>query len=313
MTIQEMIHRKKELGYTNQQIADMSGVPLGTVQKLFSGITETPRYMTLQALSKVFENRKEDILYLHDSCVESGMVNEPPAAYKVSYVDSNDDRIRERRELIEKQLADEELELEKLIKKQIAERVPGMIGDKTLEDYMALPVGTRIEMIDGKFFNMSAPTFVHQRIALMIGNSFENFISENNGPCMVSLAATDVRLDCDDKTVVRPDVIVVCDRDKIKKQMIEGAPDLVVEVLSPSNLYMDLVVKLKKYQKAGVREYWIVLPAEKGILIYNFEKTGNMIDFNNYTFEDKVPVGIWQGRCEVDFKKIYENISFLME
>lgn len=313
MTIQEMIQKKKELGYSNQQIADMSGVPLGTVQKLFSGITMTPRYNTLQALSKVFEDRKEEILYLHDSGAESNMVHESSAAYKVSYVDSNDDRCRERRELIEKQLADEKLELEKIINKQIAERVPGTIGDKTLEDYMMLPEGTRIEMIDGRFYNMAAATVVHQRIALMIGNVFENFINENNGSCMVSLAATDVRLDCDDKTVVQPDVLIVCDRDKIKKQMIEGAPDLVVEVLSPSNSYMDLVIKLKKYQKAGVREYWIVLPEEKGILVYYFEKTGNMTDFNNYTFDDKVPVGIWEGRCEIDFKKIYDKISFLME
>ena len=272
MTIQEMIQKKKELGYSNQQIADMSGVPLGTVQKLFSGITMTPRYNTLQALSKVFEDRKEEMLYLHDSGAD-----------------------------------------EKIINKQIAERVPGTIGDKTLEDYMMLPEGTRIEMIDGRFYNMAAATVVHQRIALMIGNVFENFINENNGPCMVSLAATDVRLDCDDKTVVQPDVLIVCDRDKIKKQMIEGAPDLVVEVLSPSNSYMDLVIKLKKYQKAGVREYWIVLPEEKGILVYYFEKTGNMTDFNNYTFDDKVPVGIWEGRCEIDFKKIYDKISFLME
>ncbi len=313
MTIQEMIQKKKELGYSNQQIADMSGVPLGTVQKLFSGITMTPRYNTLQALSKVFEDRKEEILYLHDSGAESNIVHESSAAYKVSYVDSIDDRSREHRELIEKQLADEKLELEKIINKQIAERVPGTIGDKTLEDYMMLPEGTRIEMIDGRFYNMAAATVVHQRIALMIGNVFENFINENNGPCMVSLAATDVRLDCDDKTVVQPDVLIVCDRDKIKKQMIEGAPDLVVEVLSPSNSYMDLVIKLKKYQKAGVREYWIVLPEEKGILVYYFEKTGNMTDFNNYTFDDKVPVGIWEGRCEIDFKKIYDKISFLME
>ena len=310
MTIQEMIQKKKELGYSNQQIADMSGVPLGTVQKLFSGITMTPRYNTLQALSKVFEDRKEEILYLHDSGAESNMVHESSAAYKVSYVDSNDDRCRERRELIEKQLADEKLELEKIINKQIAERVPGTIGNKTIEDYMVLPEGTRIEMIDGRFYNMAAPTFAHQKIAGLIYNVFENFVKENGGPCMPSIAPTDVQLDCDDKTMVQPDVLVVCDRDKIIKARVVGAPDLLVEVLSPSNWYMDCFIKLKKYRNAGVREYWIVITDQKNILVYNFEKSTEPTE---YTFEDKVPVAIWQDKCKVDFKEIYDNISFLLD
>ena len=288
MNIQEMIKRKKEYGYTNQQISDLSGVPLGTVQKLFSGITETPRYTTLQALSKVFEDKKEDILYLHDSGAKSGMVNEPSVAYKVSF----------------------DPDIEQLIQKQIAETVPGTVGDKNLEDYMALPEGSRIELIDGRFYNMAAVTFVHQRIALMICNEFENFVNENGGQCIPSIAPTDVQLDCDDKTVVQPDVLIVCDRNKISKERVVGAPNLVVEVLSPSNWYMDLFIKLKKYKKAGVREYWIVFPNEKRTIVYKFDESDEPTE---YTFEDKVPVGIWQDRCEVDFKKIYDKISFLME
>lgn len=288
MNIQEMIKRKKEYGYTNQQISDLSGVPLGTVQKLFSGITETPRYTTLQALSKVFEDKKEDILYLHDSGAKSGMVKEPSVAYKVSF----------------------DPDLEQLIQKQIAETVPGTVGDKNLEDYMALPEGSRIELIDGRFYNMAAATFVHQRIALMICNEFENFVNENGGQCIPSIAPTDVQLDCDDKTVVQPDVLIVCDRNKISKERVVGAPNLVVEVLSPSNWYMDLFIKLKKYKKAGVREYWIVFPNEKRTIVYKFDESDEPTE---YTFEDKVPVGIWQDRCEVDFKKIYDKISFLME
>ncbi len=288
MNIQEMIKRKKEYGYTNQQISDLSGVPLGTVQKLFSGITETPRYTTLQALSKVFEDKKEDIFYLHDSGAKSGMVNEPSVAYKVSF----------------------DPDLEQLIQKQIAETVPGTVGDKNLEDYMALPEGSRIELIDGRFYNMAAATFVHQRIALMICNEFENFVNENGGQCIPSIAPTDVQLDCDDKTVVQPDVLIVCDRNKISKERVVGAPNLVVEVLSPSKCYMDLFIKLKKYKKAGVQEYWIIFPNEKRTIVYKFDESDEPTE---YTFEDKVPVGIWQDRCEVDFKKIYDKISFLME
>ena len=281
MTIQDMIQKKKELGYSNQQIADMSGVPLGTVQKLFSGITTSPRFSTLQALSKVFEEHK-DIYYPDNSSAQDNMVAESSSAYSLDY----------------------------LISKQIAGTKPGSIGNKRFEDYMSLPEGARIEMIDGRFYNKAAPTFAHQRIAGMIFNAFENFINENGGPCIPSIAPTDVQLDCDDKTMVQPDVLIVCDRDKIIRERVVGAPDLLVEVLSPSNWYMDCVIKLKKYKNAGVREFWIVVPDQQRVLVYNFEENAESTE---YTFEDKVPVAIWQDKCEVDFKKIYDRIGFLLD
>ena len=184
------------------------------------------------------------------------------------------------------------------------------IGDKTLEDYMALPEGARIEMIDGVFYDMAAPTFIHQRIAAMIFNIFENFVNANGGPCIPSIAPTDVQLDCDDRTMVQPDVLVVCDRKKIIKARVVGAPDLLVEVLSPSNWYMDIFRKKEKYEHAGVREYWIVLPEQKKVLVYLFEKSSEPTE---YTFDDKVPVDIWAGGCTVDFKDIYDKISFLYD
>ncbi|MCR5543292.1 MAG: Uma2 family endonuclease [Eubacterium sp.] len=273
MTIEEMISKKKEMGFSNKQVAEFSGVPLGTVQKIFSGSTETPRYQTLQALSKVFEKR----------CV--------------TYFDREDHG-----------LSDDEYVREG--KSYTPGTSATKIKHKTLDDYMALPEGTRIELIDGIFYEMSAPTFVHQRIGAMIFNVFENFINKNGGPCITSVAPTDVQLDCDDKTIVQPDVLVVCDRDKIIKARVVGAPDLVIEVLSPSNWYMDTFRKMNKYKNAGVREYWIVVPDEKKVIVYNFEKSSEFIE---YTFDDKVPVAIWDNKCEVDFKEIYDKISFLYD
>ena len=183
-------------------------------------------------------------------------------------------------------------------------------GDKTLEDYIALPEGARVEMIDGVFYDMAAPTFVHQRVSYLIGKAFDNYISVNGGRCIMSIAPTDVQLNCDNRTMVQPDVLVVCDRKKLTQERVVGVPDLVVEVVSPGNHQMDEILKLMKYRDAGVREYWLVFPEEKRVVVYPFETS---IEPVTYSFEQKVPVGIWKGDCEVDFQEIYEQIRFLYE
>lgn len=179
-------------------------------------------------------------------------------------------------------------------------------ADKTLEDYLALPDDERVEMIDGVFYDMAAPTTVHQRISFLLGMKLENFIIKNKGACTSFVAPVDVQLDCDDKTIVEPDVFVVCDRNKITKPRVVGAPDFVAEVLSPSNWYHYTVRKLLKYKNAGVREYWIVMPENRKILVYFFEKSPDPVE---YSFEDEIPVGIWDGKCKVDFKEIFESIK----
>ena len=102
----------------------------------------------------------------------------------------------------------------------------------------------------------------------------------------------DVQLNCDDKTMVQPDVLVVCDREKVIRRCIYGAPDFIIEILSLTSRKKDMFTKLAKYKEAGVREYWLVDP-----LIYGFDS--------------KVPVMIFGGECEIDFAEIYEYISFL--
>nr|MCR5103690.1 Uma2 family endonuclease [Eubacterium sp.] len=174
--------------------------------------------------------------------------------------------------------------------------------------YMKLPEGARIEMIDGTFYDMAAPTTIHQDISGIIYFKFQEYIMKNRGNCKTYIAPTDVQLDRDEKTVVQPDIFVVCNRDQITKERVLGAPDLVVEVLSPSNFLMDLVIKFKKYKNAGVREYWVIVPEEKQVIVYRFDICD---DPEIYTFDDKVPVGIWDGKCEIDFKEVYEQISFL--
>ncbi len=290
MTMEEMKKRKKELGFSNAKLAEVSGVPLGTVQKILSGKTTSPRYDTVRALEKALASepyaetarRISTTSYVDTESGQPINMLRDSAAYRV-------------RNEVEKQ--------------ELPRWNPHRVGDKTLEDYLALPRDVRVELIDGYFSNMSAPSVIHQMIGGEILYALKEHVRKNGGSCIPFVAPTDVQLDCDDKTMVQPDVLVVCDRSKVTRQRIEGAPDLIVEVLSTSHWYNDMILKMRKYRNAGVREYWIVVPEQQAILVYHFEKTAEAAQ---YTFEDQVPVGIWDGKCKVDFKKILENIQFLL-
>ena len=183
---------------------------------------------------------------------------------------------------------------------------PDDYKNKTIGDYYALPPDIRVELIDGVFYDMASPTTSHQKISTFLLVTLQSFIEANNGSCQTYAAPTDVQLDCDEKTMVQPDIFVLCDEDKDEEKCIFGAPDLVIEILSPSTRYHDTMRKLYKYRNAGVREYWIVMPRELKIRVYFFEKSDTPIE---YSFMDKIPVGIWEGRCKVDFSRIYEKIK----
>ena len=136
-------------------------------------------------------------------------------------------------------------------------------------------------------------------------------MAKNGGPCKPYISPVDVQLDRDDKTMVQPDVVVMCNRDQLTKARIVGAPSLVIKVLSPGSRYMDTVRKLRKYRNAGVAEYWVIFPEEQKVQVYLFEKgiNGETDAPIEYTFADKVPVGIWNGACQVDFAEIAKEID----
>lgn len=252
MTIEEMKRYKRLKGYTNAMISKLSGVPLGTVQKIFAGETSSPRYDTLTALENVFQD------------VEQGLVREE-APYTVS-------------------------------KKQ---------GEYTIEDYYALPDERRVELIDGVFYDMTAPTFVHQQIAGEVYRQISNFIRTNKGQCLPAISPVDVRLDCDDKTMVQPDVLILCDKDKVQRWGIMGAPDFVLEIISPSTKRKDCIKKLDKYMEAGVREYWIIDPYKKKLLVYRFEQE---VYPEIFGLDGEVEIGIYQGKLKIDLCAIRDMI-----
>ena len=202
---------------------------------------------------------------------------------------------------------DNEVNEADIIKEEVAYGVKRQ-GEYTLEDYYAIPDERRVELIDGVIYDMAAPSTTHQDLILEIAVVLREFVKKNRGKCKVYISPIDVQLDCDDKTMVQPDVIVICDRDKILNRCLYGAPDFVVEVLSPSSTKQDTAIKLRKYQVAGVREYWIIDPDKKKVIIYDWTKSEIP---KVYGFDSKVPVGIFGGECEIDFVEIYEEIKFL--
>ncbi|MBE6009175.1 MAG: helix-turn-helix domain-containing protein [Lachnospiraceae bacterium] len=234
MTIDEIRQKKRLLGYSNAQLSDYSGVPLGTVNKILSGETKAPRYATLQALSRaldqengaapyrLFETSERDML-LRDSLPAYGTSSDGKRGY-------------------------------------------------TIQDLENLPAGVQMELIDGVFYDMAPPMVRHQQIIASLFLQIHTYIKEKKGSCIPFLSPTGVQLDRDEKTLVLPDLFILCDSDKITDdgKYIFGAPDFVAEVISPSTASKDYIKKAAKYEAAGVREYWIIDPIKEHLLVYDF-------------------------------------------
>ncbi|NBH99810.1 Uma2 family endonuclease, partial [Lachnospiraceae bacterium] len=141
----------------------------------------------------------------------------------------------------------------------------------TTEDIYALPEGTRAELIDGQLYYMAPPNTRHQRILSFLHLEIGNYIRANKGTCEVFPAPFAVFLFADDSKYLEPDISVICDTDKLNNHGCNGAPDWIIEIVSPSSRPMDYYTKLSLYRTAGVREYWIVDPEKNRILVYNFE------------------------------------------
>lgn len=161
----------------------------------------------------------------------------------------------------------------------------------TVDDIYALPDGERAELIDGKIYYMAPPSTRHQRLLNYLVTEINLFIRKNNGECEVFPAPFAVFLNENDKTYVEPDISVVCDKNKITDKGCQGAPDWIIEIVSPSSKQMDYYKKLFKYRMAGVREYWVADPDREIVTVYNFEHD----NMEEYSFGTEVPAGIYEG------------------
>ena len=169
----------------------------------------------------------------------------------------------------------------------------------TLEDIYALPEGTRAELIDGQIYYMAPPSRKHQRITGELFRKISDYITENHGACEANIAPFAVFLNANDLNYVEPDLSIVCNPNKLNDRGCVGAPDWIIEVVSPASRRMDYGTKLFKYRSAGVREYWIADPDKNRVMVYNFE--ADTVD--EYAFMDDIPVGIYPG-FSINFSKL---------
>lgn len=258
MNISQLLYYKQQKGYSLDKLSKLSGVPKGTIQKIFSGETKSPRYETLKALEKVL---KPDTVTYDFEPAGASQVEEASVAYG---------------------------------KKQ---------GEYTLEDYYALPDERRVELIDGVIYDMTAPYTTHQYAVGELYNQIRNFIKKKGGSCMPFVSPIDVQLDCDNKTMVQPDVLILCDRSKLLRRCIMGAPDFIIEILSPSTKKKDAHLKLHKYREAGVREYWMVDLEKERVLVYFFEQDELP---TIYGADMEIPVGIFGGELKLTMADIFD-------
>ena len=185
-------------------------------------------------------------------------------------------------------------------------------GEYTIADCDNLPEDVRTELIDGVIYYMSAPTIAHQSIGGYVYTQLFNHIRSKRGQCLPMIAPVDVELDRDNKTRVQPDVLIVCDRSKIINRCVYGAPDFILEVLSPSTKKKDMSIKLYKYLDAGVKEYWMIDPDKKKLMVYDFREGEQMFP-SIYGFDQTVSISVLEEPCEIDLKDLYEYIAFLYE
>lgn len=263
MTKKELKEKKADLGYSNDLIAKLSGVSIGTVQKIMSGVTKYPRKETLRAIEAVLDTRayfeaaeqiqEKDLYYQRKFMLKDGsFVREAALTYGV-----DDSR------------------------------------EYTLEDVFALPEGTRAELIDGKLYYMSSPKRIHQQILAELFRVVANYIYAHNGKCKPYFAPFGVKIfkeNGETKDYFEPDLSVICDESKLDESGCIGMPDWVVEIVSVSSVTKDYVIKTAKYRAEGAKEYWIIDPIKERVTTYIFWEK-EMVTF--YGFEDQIPCTLY--------------------
>lgn len=334
MTIDDIKKRKKELGLTDRQLAEKSGVSLATVTNVLSKATENPRISTLLALEKALADdcrqpEGETSLFppTGQYCTnlegENSRAQEPSGGYLYgSNAQKHSGSLQESDTFVKSSEASAKRSVRPRDNAPLhgnviygqneiteVEKSPEHNNLKeefhTFEEYLALPDERRVELIDGHFYDMASPNGIHQQITFMLWRAFFECIETHKMPCKVQGAPFDVRLD--DYTVVQPDVMVFCgDPSQAFAVRATTPPDLVIEILSKSTAFKDRHLKLFKYRNAGVREVWLVSPDDRTVEIYLFTESEK--EPITYSFDDKIPVHISKGKCIIDFYEIKKRL-----
>lgn len=330
MTLEEMKNKKTELGLTNEMISQSSGIPLSTIQKIMSGATKAPRRVTLEAIETVLlsEEQKKERSVARSVSGKTGFSYEHPKerpAYAVReamptyntlhnvesdkpYAVENNQSYATKSSL---QYAVDGKKPYAAINKSSSHapqtQTEKKNGAYTLDDYYALPDERRVELIDGVFYDMAAPAVIHQKILGELFVLFRECADACEDECEVFVAPCDVRLDCDNKTMVQPDIFLICHPYDLGAKALDGAPDLTLEILSPATRAKDMLLKLHKYQNAGVKEYWIVDPDHDTVLVYDLRSDDYYPE--KYDFDSVIPIHISEGKCSIDFSRVSSALA----
>ena len=268
MTIEEMKRLKKEHGYSVMDIAEGTGIPLGTLTKIFSGATESPRRATVLALEKFFSEMRpypstqnSEYQWNRTSLPAGNLLCETAISYGAP------------------------------VKQQ---------GEYTVDDLELIEGWSRVELIDGVLYDLAPARTNHARAAQELYDQAKAYIRKKGGNCEAFVAGAGIFLEEYDKNYLIPDLFILCDESKAKYKGIFGPPDFVVEILSPSTEKRDTVIKHKKYMESGVREYWIVDLKRRSVFVYLKDDPIGRI----HPLSGKLPVAIYNGELEMDLDAI---------
>ena len=181
----------------------------------------------------------------------------------------------------------------------------------TFADYLTWDKDERMEIIGGEVFMMATPSRIHQKISMELSRQLANYLEGKT--CEVYPAPFSVRLfeqngNCpeDVDTVVEPDISVICAQSKLDNYGCKGAPDMIIEILSPSSLRHDRLVKLRLYQRAGVREYWIADPQNRSVMVFLPDNSGSLRLHEDYGRNDVAKVNVLDG-CFIELSKVFSE------
>ena len=160
----------------------------------------------------------------------------------------------------------------------------------TIDDIYALPEGQRAELIDGQIYDMAPPSPMHQELVMELSATLRDYIKKNGGPCKVYPAPFAVFLNEDDRNYVEPDISVICDPSKVDNRGYQGAPDFIIEIVSPGSKRRENLKKRVNYLTAAVRKNWMVITLQRTVQVYSFEGTE---DSTQYSFDDEITVTIY--------------------
>lgn len=285
--------RKKALSLTTAEVALLAELPVGTVSKIMTGETKNPTPLTIEKIDTALKKEEARhrleayLLAMKDYCMEHQTEKFDSSKFEKIY--------RDKHKLEDKPISEAN---------SLSEPYPiwGNVAVKkqkstSVKDYFKMAVENRwIELADGRLVINEAPGMAHQMLVKSINKQIEHFIDENHGDCQVFDVGINVQLDKEEDTILIPDILVICDKNKIKEFGILGAPDWVIEVVSPSTRHYDYKKKTYKYLSCGVREVWLVDPEKKVIVTY---VDGEYMMSHLYKFGDEVPVAIYDGRLKI--------------